>query len=119
MKKLLYIALLGTGIAFGQVQKTEPPFWWSGMHNPELQVMFYGKNIAQYKPEVSDGVVVTNVVKTENPNYVFVTIDTKNVPAKQLTFSFKNDKNKVAFTQKYDLKQRRRVLHAPAIHRQI
>lgn len=107
MKKLLYIVLLGTSVAFGQVQKTEPPFWWSGMHNPELQVMFYGKNIAQYKPEVSDGVVVTNVVKTENPNYVFITIDTKNVPAKQLTFSFKNDKNKVAFTQKYDLKQRR------------
>jgi hypothetical protein len=27
----------------------EPPFWYAGMHNPELEILFYGKNIAQYE----------------------------------------------------------------------
>lgn len=105
MKKLLLL-LFTTGFAFAQADKVEPPFWWSGMQNPELQIMFYGKDIARYQPSVSNNVVIKNVVKTENPNYVFVTIDTKNTPASELTFSFK-DKKKVAFTQKYSLKQRK------------
>jgi len=107
MKKLLLLLLFTTGLASAQAEKVEPPFWWAGMHNPELQVMFYGKNIAQYTPSVSNGVVINNVVKTENPNYVFVIIDTKNLPAQQLMFSFKDSKNKVAFTQKYELKARK------------
>jgi glycosidase len=106
MKKLSLLLLFCVSSAFAQIDKVEPPFWWSGMNNPELQVMFYGKNIAQYTPSVSNNVMIKNVVKTENPNYVFVTIDTRNVPASELTFSFKN-KDKVAFTQKYSLKQRR------------
>ena len=105
MKKLLFL-LLCSATAFAQPQKTEPPFWYAGMKNPELQIMFYGKNIAQHEVSVSGNVVIKGIVKTENPNYVFVTIDTKNVPASDLTFSFKI-KNKVAFTQKYSLKQRR------------
>lgn len=107
MKKLFSLLLLlaaFTGLA--QIQKAEPPFWWSGMHNPELQIMFYGKDIAKYTPSVSNNIVITNVVKTENTNYMFVTIDTKNIPASDFTFSFK-DKNKVAFTYKYSLKQRK------------
>lgn len=106
MKKIIALLLLSYSYAFAQVDRVEPPFWWSGMQNPELQIMFYGKNIAQYQPTVSNNVVIKNVVKTENPNYVFVTIDTRNVPASELTFSFKN-KYKVAFTQKYSLKQRK------------
>jgi len=106
MKKLLLLLLLAGSCAFAQADKVEPPFWWAGMNNPELQIMFYGKNIAQYTPSVSNNVVITGVVKTENPNYVFVTIDTKNVQASDLTFSFKN-KNKIAFTQKYSLKERK------------
>jgi len=106
MKKLLLL-LLATTAAFAQIDRVEPPFWYAGMHNPELQVMFYGKNIAQYTPSVNNGVVINNVVKTENPNYIFVTIDTKNISAQQLTFSFKNTKGKVEATRKYDLKARK------------
>lgn len=106
MKKLFSLLLLfASAVNFAQIQKTEPPFWWAGMHNPELQIMFYGKDIAKYTPSVSNNVVITNVVKTENPNYVFVTIDTKNITAQELIFSFK-EKSKTAFTQKYLLKQR-------------
>lgn len=105
MKKTILLLLLSIS-AFAQIDKVEPPFWYAGMHHPELQIMFYGKNIAQYEASVSNDVIIKNVVKTENPNYIFVTIDTKNLPASDLVFSFKN-KNKVAFTKSYSLKQRR------------
>ncbi len=105
MKKTILLLLLSIS-AFAQIDKVEPPFWYAGMHNPELQIMFYGKNIAQYEASVSNNVVIKNVVKTENPNYIFITIDTKNLPASDFVFSFKN-KNKVAFTKNYSLKQRR------------
>jgi len=105
MKKTILLLLLSIS-AFAQIDKVEPPFWYAGMHNPELQIMFYGKNIAQYDASVSNNVVIKNVVKTENSNYIFITIDTKNLPASDFVFSFKN-KNKVAFTKNYSLKQRR------------
>ena len=103
MKKTILLLLLSIS-SFAQIDKMEPPFWYAGMHNPELQIMFYGKNIAQYQASVSNDVVIKNVVKTENPNYIFVTIDTKNIPPSDFVFSFKN-KNKVAFTKKYTLKR--------------
>ncbi len=104
--RILLVVLLFSASVKAQIQKTEPPFWYAGMNNPELQIMFYGKNIAQYEPSVSNNVVIKDIKKTENPNYIFVTIDTKNIPASELVFSFKN-KNKVAYTQKYSLKKRR------------
>jgi len=106
MKKSILFFLLVSVTAFAQIDKVEPPFWYAGMHNPELQIMFYGKNIAQYEATVSNNIVIKGVIRTENPNYLFVTIDTKNTAATDLVFSFKK-KNKTAFTQKYALKQRR------------
>ncbi|KLT69072.1 glycoside hydrolase family 13 protein [Flavobacterium sp. ABG] len=104
--RITLLVLLFSASAKAQIQKVEPPFWYAGMKNPELQIMFYGKNIAQYEASVSNNVVIKNVEKTENPNYVFLTIDTQNLKASELFFSFKM-KNKVAFTQKYSLKERR------------
>ncbi|NHM06748.1 glycoside hydrolase family 13 protein [Flavobacterium sp. CYK-4] len=106
MKKLLFTLLLIPILVFGQLDRVEPPFWYAGMQNPELQILFYGKNIAQNTVSVSSGIVIKNVQKTENPNYLFVTIDTQNVPAQDLVFSFKNGKN--VFTKNYSLKTRRK-----------
>ena len=91
---------------FAQIERIEPPFWYAGMNNPELQIMFYGKNIAQFQVSVSNSLPITNVKKTENPNYLFVTIDTKNVKATDCFFTFKS-KTSSTFTQKYSLKKRR------------
>ena len=104
MKKIL-LFLLFTSITFAQVDRVEPPFWWSDMNLSNVQIMFYGKNIAQNEVSVSNGIIIKGIQKTENPNYVFVTIDTKNISAQDLVFTFKN-KNK-SFTQNYSLKSRR------------
>ena len=105
MKKITWLFLLLSVISRAQVQKTEPPFWWSDMNLSEVQIMFYGKNIAQNDITVSNGIIIKGVQKTENPNYVFVTIDTKNLPAQDFVFTFKNGKK--SFTQKYTLKTRK------------
>ena len=67
--------------------------------------MFYGKNIAQNTVTVSNGVVITQIQKTENPNYVFVTIDLKNVSAQDLIFTFKNGKKSI--NHSYAIKKRK------------
>lgn len=106
MKKITLLVFLFSMISSAQIQRVEPPFWYADMHLSSIQIMFYGQNIAQYDVKVSNKVVIENIQKTDNPNYVFVTIDTKNVPPSDLIFSFAS-KNKVAFTQKYPLKKRR------------
>jgi glycosidase len=107
MKKLLTLLLLTTTFAFAQIDRMEPPFWYARMQNPELQVMFYGKNIAQYTPSVSGNIPVTGIVRTENPNYLFVTIDTKNLPVSEIVFTFKDAKGKAKFTRNYTLRERK------------
>src|SRR5690606_1185435 len=100
------ILLLSTTSLLAQLQRIEPPFWYAGMHNPELQVMFYGKNIAAHEVAVSNSVPINGVVRTENPNYLFVTIDTKGIDkGTDLVFTFSKN-GKKAFTQKYELRRR-------------
>jgi hypothetical protein len=90
---------------FAQIEKIEPPFWYAGMHNPELQILFYSKKIAQYQVSVSNAIAITEVLRRENPNYLFVTINTKNISACDFLFTFK--KSKSAFAKIYTLKERR------------
>ncbi|SHI65568.1 glycoside hydrolase family 13 protein [Flavobacterium haoranii] len=106
MKKLLYIlTTLFTISISAQIDKMEPPFWFEGMNKSEIQILFYGKNIAQNSVSVSNNVVITNVTKTENPNYLFVTIDTKNVVAQTLKFQFKNGKK--SFSKDFEIQKRK------------
>ncbi|MEI7508985.1 MAG: glycoside hydrolase family 13 protein [Flavobacterium sp.] len=105
MKIKFFFLLLISSFSFAQIDRVEPPFWWSDMNLSDVQIMFYGKNIAENQVAVSNGIVIKGIQKTENPNYVFIIIDTKNVIAQDLVFTFKN-KNK-SFTQNYSLKSRR------------
>jgi len=106
MKKyIVALLILFNFVSNAQIDRVEPPFWWSDMNLSEVQIMFYGKNIAQNEVAVSSGLVIKTIQKTENPNYLFVTVDTKNVAAQDFVFTFKNGKK--SFTQNYALKSRR------------
>ena len=54
------------------IERMEPPFWWAGMVNPELQLMAYGQNIADLDVELEayEGVELTAVTKLQSPNYL-------------------------------------------------
>lgn len=88
-----------------QIQRIEPPFWFSGMHNPELQILFYGTNISQYQITIENCNAITNVKRTENPNFIFVTINTQKINTTEIDFVFKR-KDKSGFIQKYELRKR-------------
>ncbi|NJM80209.1 MAG: glycoside hydrolase family 13 protein [Flavobacterium sp.] len=104
MKNLVFLFFFTTTL-FSQIKRVEPPFWWNNMTHSDVQIMFYGKNIAQNEVSVSNNIIIKNIKKTENPNYVFVTIDTKNIEAQDFKFIFKN-KNK-SFTHNYSIKKRK------------
>ena len=108
MKKyILTFLLLFNFVSNAQIERVEPPFWFAGMNHSDLQIMFYGKNIASNEVNVSNNIQITEVIKTINPNYIFVTIETKNQAAQDLVFTFSKNK-KTSFTQKYSLKERRK-----------
>ena len=69
-------ALLFSSAAAAQpVKRIEPANWWAGMQHPQLQLLVYGKDIARLTPTLNyDGVSVTGVERTANPNYLFVNL---------------------------------------------
>ncbi|MVO09016.1 alpha-amylase [Flavobacterium sp. TP390] len=104
-KLTLLFAIFFTTLSMAQITKMEPPFWYEGMNKSEIQILFYGKDIAENSVIVSKPAIITNLTKTENPNYLFVTIDTKNITAQTLEFTFK--KGKKTFSQPFEIKKRR------------
>ncbi|MDO4228743.1 MAG: glycoside hydrolase family 13 protein [Capnocytophaga sp.] len=98
------LVLLFSVPMFAQIQRVEPPFWWVAMNNSELQLMLYGKNIGQFS--VESELPIVNVTKTENPNYIFVTVDTKSKSEGKYKISLFNEKKRVT-TFHYELKKRR------------
>ncbi|MEL1242550.1 glycoside hydrolase family 13 protein [Flavobacterium flavipallidum] len=89
------------------IQRIEPPFWYFGMNKPEVQILFYGKNISEYIITLEDSTALTNVKRTVNPNFIFVTINTQNITTNEIYFKFQQ-KNKRSFIQKYELRKRRK-----------
>ena len=71
--------------------KSKPAFWWSGMKNPELQLMVYGEGIGNAAVSVNyPGVSLSSTVKLESNNYllVYLKLDKDVKPGKfNLTFT--------------------------------
>jgi len=106
MKSIIQLFIFFSfSLVFAQVEKIEPPFWWAGMQQTELEVLCYGNNLAQYDVSVSKGININQIKRTSNPNYLFITIDTKDVPAISFDIIFQKN-NKTEYTYSYELKQR-------------
>ncbi|MBU4537626.1 MAG: glycoside hydrolase family 13 protein [Weeksellaceae bacterium] len=106
MKKLSLLFLFVSAFGFAQIQKVEPAFWWKGMKNPELQILVYGKDISKYTVELSDKIQVKDLTKTENPNYVFITVNTNEINSSSFKINLK-EKNKTVYSYNYELKNRK------------
>ena len=107
MKKIISLSLfLIFSMVFSQIQRVEPAFWWKGMKNPELQILLYGKNIANSQIELSDNIQIKNIQKVENPNYVFITINTNEINSERFKINQKIN-NKIVASYNYELKTRK------------
>ncbi len=55
------------------IDHLEPPFWWAGMHDKNLQLMVHGERIADLEPALSyPGVRIAAVTRVANRNYLFI-----------------------------------------------
>jgi len=110
LKLLLFLVLLaGPTVGqkkTGQFQHVEPPFWWIGMKNTSLQVLFYNKevNISEYQASINyPGVELKAVKKVSNPHYLFLTLEISSAAkAGSVPIAFSMGKKKFAY--QYDLK---------------
>jgi len=107
MKQLVTFFLLISALrvtAQVTIDHVEPPHWWIGMEHANVEILLHGKGIANY--EISSAQLkIIGVTKTENPNYLFVTIETSNQKAGMFTFELKAGK-KVVKSINYELKNR-------------
>jgi glycosidase len=86
----------------------EPPFWWVGMKNHSLQILFHSENsdISHYRPSIKyDGVVLKEIKRVENPHHLFLFLDiSPSAKAGDVPVTFSD--GKTTFTYTYLLKSR-------------
>ncbi|MEO0471716.1 MAG: glycoside hydrolase family 13 protein [Bacteroidota bacterium] len=57
------------------IERIEPPFWWTGMQNKELQLLVYGPNVSFSRVSIDyPGVNLNGVTQVENANYLFLNL---------------------------------------------
>ncbi len=88
--------------------RVEPPFWWTGFKNPELQLLIYGKNIGKTNPSiVATGVELKDVHVMENPDYLFLDIIiSKNAQPGSFPIAFNKDGKKIT-EYRFELRKRK------------
>ena len=104
--------LLSSILLFAQevtLQQVEPPFWWTGFKQQELQLMIYGKNIATTDVSItSSDITLKKVNKTDNPNYLFLDLVISE-NARQGNFIIRfEQQGKVSFIYSYELLPRKK-----------
>ncbi|WP_224491331.1 glycoside hydrolase family 13 protein [Robertkochia flava] len=99
------LLLLWTGVACSQQLKVEPPNWWVGMHRSEIQLLVYGEEISALEP-VSEQLTIVATERTENPNYLFITLETKGLQPGTYPIVLEQE-GKQVYTVDYELRSRR------------
>lgn len=91
-----------------QIRKVEPPFWWTGMKNPELQLMVYGPGIGLTEPAIDHkGIVLLESLAEDNKNYLFIRLKVlPECPPGLVEITFSKDGDEL-FSHTYELKARK------------
>ena len=89
------------------IERIEPPNWWVGFKNNNLQLLVKDPNIAEATVTISKtGISIKKVTKGDSPNYLFIDLDineTATAGKFNITFTAKDNSKKV---QTYELKGR-------------
>ena len=87
---LMFLTLSCAHSENNSIQRIDPPYWWTGMSNPHLQLMVYGKNISASSVSVDyPGVTLQQVHRMDNANYLFLDITIRSgTPAGTLPINF-------------------------------
>ncbi|NQU35646.1 MAG: glycoside hydrolase family 13 protein [Bacteroidetes bacterium] len=105
----LVLIMMGANLFAAKINldRIDPPFWWTGMKNSQLQLMVHGTNISEAKPVIEYyGVRVKEIILVENPNYMFINLEIgEETKPGVFDIHFKKGKKTIA-TYKYQLKER-------------
>lgn len=90
-----------------EIDKVEPPHWWTGLKNQKLQLLVKHPNIGSAKVEIShQGVSLVKVNKADSPNYLFLDLElSKSTKPGKFNIIFKQDDGS-ELKQTYELKER-------------
>lgn len=92
-----------------KVKKIEPPNWWVGMNHNQVEILVYGDEIATYTPSINNEFIkLKEIKKTENKNYVFLTVDVSKAPVGFFKIDFKKKGRRNNFSVDYELKERKK-----------
>jgi len=78
IRTLLLTCLLSLGSIFSYAQKinvnrVDPPSWWTGMHDHSLQLLVYGSRISETRPVINyPGVQIEQTTLVKSPDYLFL-----------------------------------------------
>ena len=94
MKKVttlfLFLITISTSL-FAQIERMEPPNWWTDMPVNEVQLMLYGEDLGLYRATLDyPGVSITKQLAVDSPNYlvIYLSVD-EDVEAGTLNFNLK------------------------------
>jgi glycosidase len=108
---LMLVAFLGFKVEAKKVEieRVEPGFWWVDMHNPNLQLLVHGEDISKYNVTLNyDGVALERVIKTDNPNYLFLNLKIKKGTKPGVFDILFSERGKKSASYKYELKERKK-----------
>lgn len=101
----LFIGQLNLIIAQEQIQKVEPPYWWAGMNNDTLHLLFYGHDISTESITCNNKEILIHDFRISNKaDYLFLDLIIKGSLPGVITLNFKSKKKKIKW--KYLLKER-------------
>lgn len=88
------------------IQRIDPSNWWTGMKNPNVQLLVYGPNAGTLTYSlIYPGVKLVKTGKTENPNYAFLDL-TISESAKPGNIRIVGKAGNQSITKSYELKAR-------------
>ncbi|MBW8682802.1 glycoside hydrolase family 13 protein [Chitinophaga rhizophila] len=114
---LVFTTALSTLAQLPRLERVEPAFWWTGMHEPFLQLIVHGDKIAEKEVSLTyPGVTLQEVHKVENPNYLFVDINIS-AAANPGTFPIRfTKKGQKDIVYNYELKKREGGIKAQGVN---
>ena len=103
----IFLLLISLTINAQKIERVEPPNWWVGMNNNEVELLVYGENISSYSPEIKDATIdLKQIKRTENKNYLFLTVDVSKAVAGKFKIEFSKTGKRHNFSIDYELKER-------------
>ncbi len=88
------------------IKRIDPPFWFTMMNEPKVQLCVYGTNISKYSISINyPGVTLEKVNKVENPNYLFLDLNI-DVSTKAGVLPIKFTSANTSYSYSYELRSR-------------